>query len=134
MNGHKLNEEFIDSFGSILDSDVDLSYKALLLELPTVSTLMQRQEVIDFEEIYEAKEKLSIHLANTFKDKLLEIYNSYHEPTCSDIDGLNIGKRSIKNRCLRLLSALESKEIINLVQKQYNERSEERRVGKECRL
>jgi len=28
MNGHKLNEQFIDSFGSILDNDLDLSYKA----------------------------------------------------------------------------------------------------------
>jgi len=121
MNGHKVNEEFIDSFGAILDSDLDLSYKALLLELPTVSTLMQREEVIDFQEIYEAKEKLLIHLANTFKDKLLEIYNLHHEPTCSDIDGINIGKRSIKNCSLRLLAALKSQDIIDLVQKQYNE-------------
>lgn len=121
MNGYMINEEFVDSFGNILDSDLDLSYKALILELPTVSTLMQRQEVVDFEKIYEAKEKLGVHLATTFKDKLLDIYNENHNPKCKDIDALNMGKRSIKNRSLKLLSALENDEVALLANKQYQE-------------
>jgi len=121
MNGHKLNEEFTASFGFILDSDLDLSYKSLLLELPSVSTIMQKQDIIDFEKIYEAKEKLALHLATTFKDKLLAIYHEYNDPTCRDVNALNMGKRAIKNRSLRLLSALENDEIITLVNKQYNE-------------
>ena len=65
MNGEKINPEYVDAFGYLLEVDVDLSYKALLLELPSVSTLMQRQEVIDFEPIYEAKETLVKYLAQT---------------------------------------------------------------------
>jgi len=119
MQGTEINEEFIAAFGYLLDLDVDLSYKALLLELPTVSTLMQRQDIIDFEPIYKAKEKLSKHLATTYKEKLLELYTLNHKPLNQDIDSLSMGERAFKNRCLRLLSALESDDIIDLVSTQY---------------
>jgi len=119
MNGEPIDEEFVKSFGHILDADLDLSYKSLLLEIPSVSTLMQRQDVVDFEPIYEAKEKLSKHLAVTFKDKLIKIYKAYHNPSCKDIVARSMGERSIKNRCLKLLCALESDEIIKIVNEQY---------------
>ncbi|MDA7818475.1 DUF3458 domain-containing protein, partial [Sulfurimonas sp.] len=121
MAGNSINEEYVEAFGHMLDNDLDLSYKALLLELPTVSTLMQRQKSIDFDEIYKAKEKLSLHLATTFKDKLIDIYSKNHKPTCKDLDAQSMGERSIKNRCLKLLSPLESDEVIALVYKQYSE-------------
>jgi len=121
MKGEGIKKEFTEAYGYILDLDIDLSYKALLLELPSVSTLMQRQEVVDFEPIYEAKEKLSKHLAREHKDILLEIYNRFHMPSNDEIESGHIGKRAIKNRCLKLLSALESDEISHIVKKQYEE-------------
>ncbi len=120
MNGEDIDDEFVRAFGHILESDLDISYKALLLELPSVSILMQRQETVDFEPIYEAKEKLAKHLATTYKDKLIEIYTKYHNSTCKDIDSKSMGERSIKNRCLKLLSALESDEIVEMANKQYS--------------
>ena len=119
MNGGDIDEEYVKAYGLILDADLDLSYKALLLELPSVSTLMQKVDVIDFENIYEAKEKLSFHLATVFQEKLLNLYSLYHDATCSDIDALNMGKRAIKNRCIKILSALENEKIIELANKQY---------------
>jgi len=121
MNVNEIDENYLEAFANILDSDLDLSYKALLLELPSVSTLMQRQDSIDFESIYDAKERLSLKLAQTFKEKLLKIYKHNHMPTCRDIDALSIGKRSLKNRCLRLLSELKNDEVINMATKQYEE-------------
>jgi aminopeptidase N len=120
MMGDDVNEEFVRAFGHILDSDLDLSYKALLLELPSVSTLMQRQAEVDFEPIYEAKERLAKHLATTYKDKLIKIYSEHHRSTCKDINSKSIGERSIKNRCIKLLCALESDEIIDIANKQYS--------------
>jgi len=121
MKGKEIDEEFVAAFGYLLDLDVELSYKSLLLELPTISTLMQRQDVIDFESIYEAKEKLSKHLATTYKEKLLNLYNKNHKPLNQDIDSLSMGERALKNRCLGFLSALESDDIIDLVSQQYGE-------------
>ncbi|OHD97696.1 MAG: aminopeptidase N [Sulfurimonas sp. RIFCSPLOWO2_12_FULL_36_74] len=120
MRGEEIDEEFVKSYGHILDSEIDLSYKALLLELPSVLAIMQREEVVDFEPIYEAKEKLQKHLALTFKEKLLEIYTQNHKPASKELDAKSIGERSIKNRCLKLLSALESDEVIMMANAQYN--------------
>jgi aminopeptidase N len=119
MRGEDIDKEFIKSYGYLLDLDIELSYKALLLELPSVSTLMQRQEVVDFEPIYKAKERLSKELASTYKEKLMNLYDLNHQPECSDIDSLSISKRAIKNCALELLSSLKSEDIIILSKKQY---------------
>jgi len=121
MSEGYISNEFIESYGYILDLDIDLSAKALLLELPSVSTLMQRQEQVDFEPIYLAKERLEKELASTHKDKLLNIYYLNHDPICQDIDSESMAKRAIKNRCIKLLSALCSDDIIQIVNKQYEE-------------
>jgi len=121
MNDKGIDDNFVESYGFILDAEIDLSYKALVLELPSVSTIMQRQKVVDFEPIYEAKEKLLKYLANVYKDKLLRIYNEYHEPNNKELSSSSMGKRAIKNRCIKILSALENEEIVKLVATQYNE-------------
>jgi aminopeptidase N len=120
MQGEAVDEEFVKAFGYILECELDLSYKALLMELPSVSVIMQRQNEIDFEVIYEAKEKLQKHLALVFKDKLIEIYTQNHDPFSKELDANNIGKRAIKNSSLKLLSVLESDEVTSLANEQYN--------------
>ncbi|MBE0513628.1 aminopeptidase N [Sulfurimonas sp.] len=121
MRGEAIDEEFVKAFGHVLDDKkLDLSFKALLMELPSVSAIMQRQEVVDFELIYEAKEKLQKHLALTFKEKLLGIYSENHTPDSKELDALSIGKRAIKNRALKHLCALEGDEVIAVANTQYN--------------
>ncbi len=119
MQGKEIDAEFTDAYGYLLDLDVDLSFKALLLELPSVSSLMQRQDIVDFDQIYTAKEKLSKYLANAYKEKLLSVYNQYHEPKSDTIDAKSMAKRSLKNRVLRLLSILENDAITKIVKQQY---------------
>ncbi|WP_294966555.1 aminopeptidase N [Sulfurimonas sp.] len=118
--GH-IDKEFIKAYGYILDLDVELSYKALLLELPSVSTLMQRQDVVDFVPIYLSKDRLECKLATLYKDKLISLYKQNHSPKNKQLDAINMGKRAIKNRVLRLLSSLESSEVISMAKKQYEE-------------
>ncbi len=120
MDGQDINEEFVASYGHILDSKMDLSFKALLLELPSESILMQKQTVVDFEIIYDAKEKLTKYLASTYKDKLFSIYNSFHKPKNDKIDSLSMAERAIKNRVLKLLSVLEDDYITELAKNQYD--------------
>ena len=119
MQGGSIDEEFVSAYGYLLDLNVDLSYKALLLELPSVSTLMQRQESIDFDAIYKAKEDLAEHLATVYKDKLLKIYLEHHQAESTDISSESMGKRAIKNRCLKILSSLCDKNVIKIVDEQY---------------
>jgi aminopeptidase N len=121
MQEKPADKAYMQAYGKLLDLETDLAYKALLLELPTVSSLMQRMQVVDFEPIYEAKEKLSKLLATTYKEKLLEIYKQNHEPGSSHIESEDMAKRAIKNRVLRILSALKSEDVILLAKKQYEE-------------
>jgi len=119
MQGGSIDEDFVEAYGHILELDIDLSYKALLLELPTVSTLMQRMEIVDFEVIYAAKEQLEKELASRFEVELLRLYDAYHEPESNSLSYEAIGKRALKNRVLRVLSALENDEIVTLAKTQY---------------
>ncbi|QFR48775.1 aminopeptidase N [Sulfurimonas lithotrophica] len=123
IHNDEIDREFVDTYGYILDADLNLSFKALLLELPSVSTLMQRQEVVDFEPIYEANEKLQKHLASVYKDKLLSIYKNNHLPKDDSIESLSMDRRAIKNRVLKLLSMLGDEDIIDLVKNQYDNSS-----------
>ncbi|MCD4668793.1 MAG: aminopeptidase N, partial [Sulfurimonas sp.] len=119
MQTGNINKEFLKSYGYLLDLDVELSYKALLLELPTVSTLMQRAEVVDFEPIYLVKDRLAKELATIYKDELLELYKTNHFAKNEMIDAKSMGQRAIKNRCLKLLSALETEDVVLLAKEQY---------------
>ena len=117
----EINEAFVEAYGKLLDLDVNLSYKALLLELPSVSAIMQLQKEIDFDVIYDAKDKLLKHIAQKFKNKLLEIYKQNHIPASINLEAEYIAKRAIKNRALKILSALKNDEVAKLAQKQYEE-------------
>lgn len=121
MLGEGINEEFVNSYASLLDADIESSYKALLLELPTVSSIMQRQEVVDFEPIYKAKEDLEKYLALKYKDKFLSIYEKNNDVNSSSIDSLSMAKRAIKNRALKMLSCIDSDEVNSLVLLQYKQ-------------
>ncbi len=119
MDSGNINKEFLKAYGYILDLDIELSYKALLLELPTISTLMQRADVIDFDLIYMAQERLTKELATIYKDELLNLYNSNHFAKNELLDSVSMGQRAVKNRCLKLLSALKSEDIVLLAKQQY---------------
>ncbi|MGE0737935.1 aminopeptidase N [Sulfurimonas sp.] len=120
MRGGEIDEAYVEAYGHVLESSLDLSYKALLLELPSVSAIMQKEDVIDFECIYEAKEKLQKHLAQRYKEQLLALYADNHKPHSKELDAQSIGERSLKNRTLRLLASLESDEVAAIAYEQYN--------------
>jgi aminopeptidase N len=120
MQNETLNQNFIEAYGEILDLNIDLSYKALLLTLPTETALIQTQKEIDFEIIGKALKTLKQELAKTYKSKLLELYNKNHEPKANNIEPISKGKRALKNFVLELLASLESQEVVNLATEQYN--------------
>jgi aminopeptidase N len=121
IQGEAIDEGFVEAYGYLLDLDVDLSYKALLLELPSISAIMQTQQTIDFNVIYDVKERLSKYLASKYKEKLISIYNENHFPNAVELDAKEIAQRAIKNRALKILSALEDEEVAAMAKKQYEE-------------
>lgn len=111
INKKEINPLFIESYGYLLNLDINLSYKALLLELPSTSSIMQRQEVVDFEIICKVKDELEKQLSLTYYNQILKLYNSLSSDTQD--------KRALKNRLLTLLSSSKKEEPTKLANHQY---------------
>ena len=112
MEDKEVDENFIEAYGYLLDLKVDNSFKALLLELPSLVSVIQDTKDIDMQKVCDAQDRLALKIAITYKSKLLSLYNS--------LDFMSISSRALKNRVLMILSPLDTNEIVELAQKQYN--------------
>lgn len=122
MRGEAISEPFLKSYGAILsDTAIDPMFKAQLLELPSVTTLMQRQEIIDVESIVLAQEALKRALASRYGELLRVQIEELHATADPSIDGVNIGKRALKNRLLGLLMSLQEESFALMCHTHYEE-------------
>ncbi len=113
---------YIEGFGAILaDENLGLESKAFMLELPTLSVLMQEQERIDVQPISKALAAVKKALASRYKESMLAIYTKHHKPFNSALDAQSMGERSITNAVMGYLVSLEDDDINRLCLKQYDE-------------
>lgn len=121
MDGAEASEHFIESFGVILrDTSMDNMFKAQLLELPTITALMQRQKEIDVERIVSATESLKKVLASRYRDECMSHIEALYDPSHCSIDGESIGRRALKNRLLALVMSLEEENIAQMCKHYYD--------------
>ncbi|MBN2869364.1 MAG: aminopeptidase N [Campylobacterales bacterium] len=122
MRGETVDERFIESYGEMVrDETIDPMFKAQLLELPSITTLMQRQERIDVYAIVDAQETLKRALASRYAALLRTQIGGLFDPSCSAVDGASMGKRALKNRLLGLLMSLQEEENALLCVRHYEE-------------
>ena len=122
MQGGESDPSFHESYGAILgDPSIDPMFKAQLLELPSIGTLMQRQEIIDVEVIVAAREQLKKELAGRFREVCERMIAELYEPSNTSIDGESMGKRALKNRLLALLMSLEEEGVSQMCKRHYDE-------------
>ncbi|MDO9304067.1 MAG: aminopeptidase N [Sulfuricurvum sp.] len=122
MKGESIDPQFIKAYEVIL-SDVSLEpmFKAQLLGLPSISTMMQRQEILDVDAIHTALETLKKHLASHYKEKLVPLMETLYEPFNGEIDAQSMASRALKNRYLGLLMSLEDESISQMCATHYKE-------------
>jgi len=122
MRGEEIDPKFCAAYGAVLnDSSLELMFKAELLALPTIGTMMQRQESLDIEAIHGALETLKKRLASEFRDSLLHGVALLYAPENSDIDAISMAQRALKNRYLGLLMSLEEESIALICRTHYTE-------------
>ncbi len=122
MNGDEPSVAYVNAYGKILeDTTIERMYKAQLLELPTLSMMMQFQEVIDVQAIHQALEKLKATLASRFAKSIETQIHELYDPTNSSIDAISMGKRALKNRLLSLLICLGDEVCASLCKRYYDE-------------
>lgn len=120
MKDGEINSVFVHAYGKILaDRSLEPMFKAQLLALPTINTMMQRQEVLDVVAITTALEKLKKELATTHEALLLQEFQRCSNPHNSSIDGESMGERALTNRIVMALACLESAQIEGLIVQYY---------------
>ena len=122
MRGEPLNERYCESYGAILkDESIDSMFKAQLLELPSITTLMQRQEIINVHLIHQAREQLKTELSSRYNCELSRILNQMYVPDNCSIDGKSMGKRSLLNTVMGLLMCLNDDAVSATCKRHYDE-------------
>jgi len=109
-----LPQEYIDAFGALLKEDIDPAFKEKMLVLPKENDLFLKQDILEIDETHEVIKWLNFILATTFKSDFLGIYNLLKDET-------DIGKRALKNRCLRYLSYTDDRDTLELCFSQFEE-------------
>lgn len=122
MAGNEPSDAYVNAYGKIIeDTTIERMYKAQLLELPTLSMMMQFQEMIDVQAIHQALEKLKATLVSYFAKSIEEQVYELYEPANSSIDAVSMGKRALKNRLLSLLVCLGDEVHASLCKRYYDE-------------
>lgn len=122
MKGETADERFVESYGAILlDGSIEPMFKAQLLELPSIASLMQRQSVIDVESIRSARENLKRILAERYRTHLRDQIADLYDPADTSISGQSMGRRSLKNRLLGVLMSLENEEDAQVCRAHYTD-------------
>ncbi len=120
MDSGRVDDAYVRAYGHLLtDNDIDLSFKAQLLELPSVSVMMQTQKVVEVRPIYESRNRLLTVLAQRYRLEMIELFDSLYAPDDLSIDAQSMGRRALKNRVLGLLMHLDDPEVSRRCTQQY---------------
>ena len=111
-----LPENLITAFAKILASDSDPALKAEQITLPSFDELIDKVDKTDPIVLLDAIKQVKVFLAKGLKAQLLDVYYAHHDKSYCN-DGLSIGERALKNRCLSYLTELS--EYKDLIAKQY---------------
>jgi len=118
----EIDAAYVKNFGAVLDDEsLGLEAKAFMLELPSLSILMQEQTLIDVAPLSEALGALKKALATKYHNKMLVMYQFNHRPENSDLDAQSMGERALKNIVLGYLMSLEEERVYALASRQYDE-------------
>ena len=115
---NKIDLDYIQSLSAVIeDKEMDYSFKSLMLTFPTIEDLVRDQEIYDYKKAKHVISFFEKTIALEFEAKLQDIYNELNDKHEYKFDTYSMGKRSLKNRCLSILSHLERGE--DLAKKQF---------------
>ena len=115
-----LSQDFIAAIEkTLLDDGLDPALIAAAVTLPSEAYISEFVDIIDPKAIHEVRRFMMISIANQLKPTLLKIYQETKDEGEYQIDATAIGRRSLKNTCLRYLSVLEDTDAVVLCEKQF---------------
>ena len=113
---------YIHAVGKALnDGAADPALLAEVLTLPAESYLGDQMEEVDVDGIHAAREALKTRIGSELKDDLLRIYRAGRETGPYRPEPADIGRRSLKNRCLGYLMQEAGAHARSLCWRQFQE-------------
>ncbi|HKS34239.1 MAG TPA: aminopeptidase N [Enterobacteriaceae bacterium] len=110
-----------DAFRAILlDETIDPALAAEILTLPSATEMAELFDIIDPIAIGAVREALTRTLATELADEALAIYNA-NKLDAYRVEHADIGKRSLRNTCLRYLAFGDAQLADKLVSNQYQQ-------------
>ncbi|MDP1835758.1 MAG: aminopeptidase N [Chlamydiales bacterium] len=115
-----LDPGYLEAYGILLnDNKVDRALKALAMMPPSEDALAQRQEIIDYDGNHLIREYIIQQVALTHSDKLWSIYNELNVAEPYRYEPEAVGRRELKNACLKLLTRTGEQSVVEQCAKQY---------------
>ncbi|MDG0816064.1 aminopeptidase N [Bdellovibrio svalbardensis] len=116
----QVDEKYINALSAVIrDPNIDPSFKAKMLQLPSYAVLAQVEPVLDAEAFHKARVTVRKTIAKMNKAALLETYRQFHGVEPKSRDTKVFGHRQLKNQALSYLAELQDPEILEIVNKQY---------------
>ena len=116
-----LNPDLITAFQSLLiDTKLDHALIAEMLELPSISYLMELTPVVDIDAIHHVREFVKTELARQLHQEFLNLYQRTAIQGNYQFDQKEVGRRSLNNLCLYYLLQLNDSEGRKLAMKQFS--------------
>ena len=110
-----------DAFRAILlDETIDPALAAEILTLPSATEMAELFDIIDPIAISAVREALTRTLATELADEALAVYNA-NKLDAYRVEHADIGKRSLRNTCLRYLAFGDAQLADKLVSSQYQQ-------------
>ncbi len=108
----ELDSRLVEAYRGLLRSqdDQDKAVLAKMLELPSVSYLVEQAEPVDLDAILQARDFVRVQLAQALRDEWKELYRANHEtgPYSGSFEAM--AKRALKNACLSYLLVAEDQD------------------------
>jgi aminopeptidase N len=116
-----LDQDFVNAIRkTLLDAELDPALIAAAMTLPSEAYVSEFVEIIDPKAIHEVRRFMMLTIAKQLKSELLVKYKEIKDEGEYKIDASAIGRRSLKNTCLRYLSVLEDNDVIALCGRQFD--------------
>ncbi len=123
-DGNDVPDSFLKIYGDLitraLNPNEDKALMARILSLPDISRIGQERDIIDPDAIYKSRHKLLSAIKRTHKPSLLTLYKQNRTADKFSIAPYDVGRRSLQNVALLLLTATSGTGCARLAKEQYD--------------
>ncbi len=117
-----LADEVIGAYRQALtDPQIDKALLARIMTLPSESYIADQMAVVDVEAIHAAREFMRRSLAQVLRSELWQTYRANQSKAAYRFHADDMAQRSLKNKALAYLMALEDDELQQLCVEQYRQ-------------